>query len=60
MKGSMKLAAIGGSEALTAMIEKGAQHPDGRKADCHRETGLDPKTIRKWWDCLEKGIDRDS
>ena len=23
----------------------------GRKADCHRETGLDPKTIRKWWDC---------
>ena len=25
-------------------------HPDGRKADCHRETGLDPKTIRKWWD----------
>ena len=26
-------------------------HPDGRKADCHRDTGLDPKTIRKWWDC---------
>jgi hypothetical protein len=26
------------------------QHPDGRKADCHRDTGLDPKTIRKWWD----------
>ena len=26
------------------------QHPDGRKAECHRETGLDPKTIRKWWD----------
>lgn len=25
-------------------------HPDGRKADCHRDTGLDPKTIRKWWD----------
>lgn len=24
-------------------------HPDGRKADCHRDTGLDPKTIRKWW-----------
>ena len=20
------------------------------KADCHRDTGLDPKTIRKWWD----------
>ena len=26
------------------------QHPEGRKADCHRDTGLDPKTIRKWWD----------
>lgn len=22
------------------------KHPDGRKADCHRDTGLDPKTIR--------------
>ena len=27
------------------------RHPGGRKADCHRDTGLDPKTIRKWWDC---------
>ena len=26
------------------------EHPEGRKADCHRDTGLDPKTIRKWWD----------
>ncbi|WP_330587549.1 hypothetical protein [Acutalibacter sp. 1XD8-36] len=26
------------------------QHPEGRKVDCHRDTGLDPKTIRKWWD----------
>lgn len=26
------------------------QHPEGRKPDCHRDTGLDPKTIRKWWD----------
>ena len=24
-------------------------HPEGTKADCHRATGLDPKTIRKWW-----------
>ena len=30
------------------------QHPEGRKADCHRDTGLDPKTIRKWWD-MEQG-----
>lgn len=29
------------------------EHPDGRKADCHRDTGIDPKTIRKWWDKAE-------
>ena len=28
------------------------QHPEGTKADCHRDTGLDPKTIRKWWNCM--------
>ena len=22
----------------------------GRKVDCHRDTGIAPKTIRKWWD----------
>ena len=26
------------------------RHPDGTKAECNRATGLDPKTIRKWWD----------
>lgn len=26
------------------------EHPKGRKADCHRDIGIDPKTIRKWWD----------
>ena len=26
------------------------EHPKGRKADCHRDTGIDPKTIRKWLD----------
>ena len=25
------------------------QNPNGRKADCARATGLDPKTVRKWW-----------
>lgn len=24
-------------------------HPDGTKAECNRQTGIDPKTIRKWW-----------
>ena len=26
-----------------------AEHPDGRKADCIRETGLSKKTVYKWW-----------
>lgn len=26
-----------------------AANPNGSKADCARETGIDPKTIRKWW-----------
>lgn len=26
------------------------ENPTGTKADCNRETGLDPKTIRKWWE----------
>ena len=26
------------------------QHPEGRKADCIRDTGLDKKTVYKWWD----------
>lgn len=25
------------------------EHPDGRKADCIRETGLSKKTVYKWW-----------
>lgn len=24
-------------------------NPNKRKIDCYRETGIDPKTIRKWW-----------
>lgn len=26
------------------------EHPDGKKADCIRNTGLDKKTVYKWWD----------
>lgn len=25
------------------------KHPLGTKAECQRATGLDPKTVRKWW-----------
>ena len=37
--------------AQNMVFEWRQQHPEGRKADCRRDTGLDPKTIRKWWDC---------
>ena len=26
------------------------EHPDGKKADCIHDTGLDKKTVYKWWD----------
>ncbi len=36
-------------------------HPNGTKAECHRELHIDPKTVRKWWnenvDELIKAID---
>jgi hypothetical protein len=41
----------GRPSAQARVYEWRQQHPEGRKADCHRETGLDPKTVRKWWDC---------
>ena len=40
----------GSGTAQRRVFEWRQQHPEGRKADCHRETGLDPKTVRKWWD----------
>ena len=41
---------IGSGIARDRVYEWRQQHPEGRKADCHWDTGLDPKTIRKWWD----------
>ena len=41
----------GRPSAQVQVYEWRQQHPEGRKADCRRDTGLDPKTIRKWWDC---------
>lgn len=41
---------IGSGTAQGRVQEWRQLHPGGRKADCHRDTGLDPKTIRKWWD----------
>ena len=40
-------------ESASLCVAAGASR--GRKADCHRDTGLDPKTIRKWWDTVPEG-----
>ena len=29
------------------------QHPDGKKIDCERETGMSRPTILKWWDSAD-------
>lgn len=44
----------GRPDKLQQVYEWRLQHPDGRKIDCERDTGLDPKTIRKWWDVPEE------
>ena len=31
-------------------------HPEGRKADCIRDTGLDKKTVYKWWDYIPADV----
>ena len=46
----------GSGTAQGRVYEWRRQHPKGRKADCHRETGLDPKTIRKWWECPSPAV----
>lgn len=39
-----------GSGEKKAIVEEWQrQHPDGKKIDCHRETGLSRMTIDKWW-----------
>lgn len=45
----------GSGTAANKVYEWRQQHPLGRKADCNRDTGLDPKTIRKWWDYRPQG-----
>lgn len=46
----------GSGTAQQSVSQWRQEHPDGRKVDCHRDTGLDPKTIRKWWDTAPEGI----
>jgi hypothetical protein len=39
----------GSGEKREIVKEWRQQHLEGTKAECNRDTGLDPKTIRKWW-----------
>ena len=36
--------------AQAKVIEWRLHHPDGRKIDCERETGLSRPTVLKWWE----------
>ena len=51
LKGQMGEVVSGGGRPDTEQTVRAWQeaNPDGKKASCARETGLDPKTVRKWW-----------
>ncbi|MGN0268380.1 MAG: hypothetical protein ACI4D7_11975, partial [Lachnospiraceae bacterium] len=36
--------------AKNKVIDWRAAHPDGRKCDCIRDTGLSKPTVYRWWD----------
>jgi response regulator of citrate/malate metabolism len=40
---------VGRPDKQAQVEEWQKSHPDGKKIDCHRETGLSRDTIRKWW-----------
>lgn len=56
LKGKLGESVSGGGRptAEQTVREWQESHPAGKKADCHRDTKLDPKTIRKWWDSRPK------
>lgn len=43
----------GRPEKANIVIEWRRQHPEGKKIDCHKETGLSRVTIDKWWGAVE-------
>ena len=47
---------IGSGTAEQTVLEWRQQHPEGRKVDCIRETGLTKPTVYKWWN--QKGENR--
>lgn len=48
-----------GSGEKSEIVERWRlQHPDGRKIDCERETGLSRHTVLKWWNMNDKQLYR--
>lgn len=46
----------GSGTAQQQVYEWRQQHPEGRKADCIRETGVSKPTVYKWWDCPPSAV----
>ena len=44
----------GRKDQAEKVIQWRLDHPDGKKADCIRETGLSKPTVYKWWDEIKK------
>ena len=40
---------VGRHNVADTVIEWRKAHPDGKKADCIKETGLSKPTVYKWW-----------
>ena len=52
-QGEIKGRPKGSGTAAYFVAEWRSQHPEGRKADCIRETGLSKPTVYKWWEVKE-------
>lgn len=46
---------VGSGTKENEVKEWRTQNPKGTKAQCNRDTGIDPKTIRKWWTLFNGG-----
>lgn len=51
---------IGSGTAEQKVRDYREEHPNARKVDCIRDTGLDKKTVYKWWDkeSIKKSTDK--
>ena len=56
MKGTKWTDNNGRPDKSMIVYEWRSAHPEGRKVDCIRETGLDKKTVYKWWLYSQKEV----